>query len=352
MKVLYLKKGLTVHVGCFEQKVLPGELHDFDILNESLEHVETFNGCFRNYLKSIGKDSACLAIGFFDGVHIGHQEVIKTMLKDALEFGAEGVVVTFDRHPLSVVAPKRKPSLITTTAHKMKLLAELNVPCTVLLPFDQQLSRLPAETFVECLNYEIGKIRTISVGGNFLFGHNQGGDVELLKAMGRKLGFEAQGIKPVALERKRVSSTRIREAIKNGDLDLASKMLGRAYSIFSRVIKGMGVGKTIGFPTANLDISGLVLPPCGVYAARVQSGSQKYKAILNLGYKPTVSQENPVLNCEVYIFDFDQDLYDKNIEVVFIEKIREEKKFSSLNELKSQIQKDILTAHKILDANS
>lgn len=349
--MMYLNKGLTVHIDYSGEKpkIVPDIPHEYDVLNSSLEKTYTYNGCFMDYLRSSGKKTVCVAIGFFDGVHLGHQEVIKAMKDDAEKHDALSVVVTFDKHPRSVVSTRMAPPLISTLAHKMRLIEGLGVSHAVLLPFNLELSRLPAESFVECLYYELGSIATVSVGQNFLFGHNRGGDVNLLKRMGEKLGFAARGIKPVSIEGKRISSTRIRESIKKGELEFVKRMLGRNYSIFSRVIRGAGLGKTIGIPTANLDISGLGLPPCGVYAARIVIENNRLNGILNLGYKPTVSGKNPQLTCEVHIFDFSRDLYSKMIEVEFLEKIRDEKKFASLDELKSQIQSDIQVAKNLLE---
>jgi riboflavin kinase/FMN adenylyltransferase len=350
MKVFYLNKGLTVHVDYSEEKprIVRDVAHGFEVLNESFEKTGTFEGCFRDYLKLSGKKTVCIAIGFFDGVHLGHQEVIKAMTDDARKYDALSVVVTFDKHPQNVIS-HRTPLLISTLAHKMRLLDRFGVSYTLLLPFNLELSRLPAECFVECLYNELGSLATVSVGQNFLFGHNREGDVNLLNRMGVKLGFTARGIKPVTIDGKRISSTRIRESIKKGELEFVSRMLGRKYSIYTDIIRGAGLGKKIGFPTANMDINGLGLPPCGVYAAQVIIGNERFNGILNLGYKPTVSGKNPLLTCEVHIFDFNRDIYSDKIEVEFLDKIRDEKKFGSLEELKLQIKNDIQIARQLFE---
>ncbi|MCX7872644.1 MAG: bifunctional riboflavin kinase/FAD synthetase [Verrucomicrobiae bacterium] len=349
MKVLFLSKGLAVHRSvCGEGVYLDSESsHEFEVFDVVFSEKRVFNGCVRDFFQQNGVRGVCIAIGVFDGVHLGHQQVVKRMLQDARNYDSARVVVTFDRHPKTVIPHAKPPLMITTLAHKLKLMESLGVDYTVLIPFDVELSRLSGECFVKCLNREVGSIRSVSVGQNFLFGHNRQGSVELLKEIGGRMGFSVNGINPVSLGGRTISSTRIREAIGGGDLEIASQMLGREYSIFSRVVRGEGIGRRLGFPTANLDIRGLVLPPCGVYAARVILRDKEYYGVLNLGYRPTVSARSSVLSCEVHLFDFSADIYSENIEVVFVEKLRDEKRFASVDDLRSQIKADIEGALRI-----
>ncbi|HYG33651.1 MAG TPA: riboflavin biosynthesis protein RibF, partial [Clostridia bacterium] len=191
---------------------------------------------------------------------------------------------------------------------------------------------------------DLGQIRSVCVGANFCFGYKRSGNVELLRTLGSELGFGVHGTASVALDGQTVSSTRIREAILSGNLDHASQMLGRAYSLTGTVIEGDRLGRQIGFPTANIDTTGLALPPGGVYAVHAEINHQSYRAVLNVGYRPTLRNPNPQLRVEAHLLGFQGDLYGQELEVVFVEKIREEKKFASLSELQRQIEKDIQTA--------
>ncbi|MCX6890014.1 MAG: hypothetical protein NTX51_00585, partial [Verrucomicrobia bacterium] len=179
---------------------------------------------------------------------------------------------------------------------------------------------------------------------NFLFGHKRSGDVQLLKRLGAELGFVVHGLAAVSLDGKAVSSTRIREAIRSGDLDAASQMLGRAYSVCGTVVRGDGLGRKLGFPTANLDATGLALPPNGVYAVHAETGGRRYLSVLNIGHRPTLESPAPQLRVEAHLVDFAGDLYGSELEVSFCERLRPERKFESVGELREQIARDILDA--------
>ena len=217
----------------------------------------------------------CLAIGVFDGIHLGHQQVIRQTITDARQHQALSIVITFDRHPNSVVAPDRTPPLIYSLPQKLRVIASLGVEATLLIRFDQAFSEQSGERFVRDLVRDFREIHSICVGSSFTFGHRRTGNVALLKNLGQELQFAVRSLAAVSLDGTVVSSTRIREAVRQGDLDAASQMLGRAYSISWPVIKGDQLGGQLGFPTANLDVTGLVLPPDGVYAAhaRIQENS-------------------------------------------------------------------------------
>jgi len=286
----------------------------------------------------------CLAIGFFDGVHLGHQQIIRQTLADARRHEAIGLVVTFDRHPSTVVTPHRVPPLIYSLPQRLRTIESLGTAALLLLHFDKAFSLQTGEQFVRALVEKLGQIRSISVGANFVFGHNRTGDVELLKRLGRTLGFTVHGLAAVSLDGKIVSSTRIREAIARGNLDAVSQMLGRPYSIAGQVTRGDGLGRRLGFPTANLDTTSLALPPHGVYAVHAEAAGESHRAVLNIGLRPTLNNPRAELRVEAHLLDFDADLYGQEIEISFVERLRPERRFGSLRELRNQIAQDILDA--------
>lgn len=287
-----------------------------------------------------GQRPVCVALGFFDGVHLGHQQVIRQMLAEAHTHEALAVVVTFDQHPAAVVAPGRVPPLLQTRAQRVKALAELQPDAIWVLHFDRELSRLTPEQFVLFLQSGLVRLRSLCVGANFRFGHRRAGDVALLHQLGRRYGFSVHGLSVVGLDGNVISSTRIRQAIATGHLDLAAQMLGRPWALAGRVVRGDGLGRQLGFPTANLSTPGLVLPPNGVYTARCVVDQQIYRAVLNIGVRPTVAQQ-PERRVEVHLLDFAGDLYGCELEVVVLEKIRDEQRFPTLDALRRQIEADV-----------
>lgn len=286
----------------------------------------------------------CLAIGMFDGVHLGHQQVIRQAVADAEQHEGLAVVVTFDQHPASVLAPGRVPPLIHSLPQKLRVIEALRVDVVLLIHFDYAFSRMPGETFIRELARDMGRIQSLSVGSAFTFGHQRSGNLELLRRLGREFDFTVHGLAAVALDGQTVSSTRIREAIRAGRLEAAQQMLGREYSLAGRVVEGDRLGRKLGFPTANLDAAGLVLPPSGVYAIHVEVGGTRHRGVLNIGHRPTLANPAPQLRVEAHLLDFQGDLYGQEIEVTFVEKLREERKFPSLDALRLQIEQDVALA--------
>src|SRR6185369_8183812 len=268
-------------------------------------------------------------------------QIIRQTISDARQHEGLAVVLTFDRHPNVVVAPAKVPPLIYPLPRKLRAIEGLGVDNLLLLHFDREFSQQTGEDFVKRLVREIGPIQSLCVGSNFVFGHKRSGNVELLKRLGAELRFVVHGMAAVSLDGKAVSSTRIREAIARGDLDGAGQMLGRTYSLSGKVIPGDGVGRKLGFPTANLEVAGLALPPGGVYAIHAEVEGQAFRAVLNIGHRPTRNQPAPVLHVEAHLLDFTGDLYGKDLEVVFVDRLRDEKKFNSMDELRDQIGRDI-----------
>jgi riboflavin kinase / FMN adenylyltransferase len=293
-----------------------------------------------------GSRKICVAIGVFDGVHLGHQQVIRQSVFDARQHEGLALVVTFDRHPNEVVAPKRTPPLIYSLPQKLRVIASFEVEAALLVHFDRAFSEIPAEQFIRDLVRDLGQVYSVCVGSTFTFGHKRRGDVSLLERLGGELGFKVHGLSALALDGERVSSTRIREAIRRGNLDGASQMLGRAYSLSGTVVEGDHLGKQIGFPTANLNVAGLVLPPPGVYAAHADLRGQTFRAAVNIGSRPTLGNSGPS-RVEVHLLDFFEDIYGEEVEIAFVDKLREEQKFPSLDALKEQIARDIESARTL-----
>ncbi len=289
----------------------------------------------------------CAAIGMFDGVHLGHQQVLRQAVTDAHQHEATSLCVTFDRHPATAIAPERAPRLIQSLPQRLHAIESLGVDATLLLKFDEPMSRITAKDFAHNLHRDLVEIKSLCVGAMFAFGHNREGNVDLLKQLGQELDFTVHGLASVALNGKTISSSSIRQAIKAGDFDAATQMLGREHALAGKVIRGDGRGRELGFPTANLDITGLCIPPSGVYAAHVRVEGQTHRAAVNIGLRPTVKEPEPRLHIEAHILDFEGDLYDEELEITFVEKLRDEEKFDSLEALKEGIAKDVDDVRKL-----
>ncbi len=295
-----------------------------------------------------GSKRVCAAVGVFDGLHLGHQAVLGRARADAAAVGGIVVVVTFDRHPNSVVAPERTPAPIYSLPHKLRVLEALAVDATWLIPFDEEFSRIEADAFVRQLARDFQPLHSLSVGSGFTFGYRRRGNLELLSRAGREHGFQVHGLSAIEFRGEVVSSTRIRETIRTGDLEAATAMLGRPYSVSGMVVRGDGLGRGMGIPTANLAVTDLVLPPDGVYAAEVLLEGQAHPAVLNLGCRPTLRQPTPSRQFEAHLLDFEGDLYGRELEVVFRQRLRDERRFADLAELKSQIRRDMDGARQAL----
>ena len=288
-----------------------------------------------------GNRKVCLAIGVFDGVHLGHQQIIRQTVTDARQHDALAVVVTFDQHPSAIVAPDRVPPNIFTRAQKLREIQALGADVFLEVPFDREFSQKTGEVFIRELAGDFGKIQSVCVGADFVFGCKRSGNVALLQKLGAESGFQVHGHAAVALDGEVVSSTRIREAIRTGNLDAASQMLGRPYGISGLVVKGDKIGRQLGFPTANLSVAGLILPPNGVYAGWATCSGRNYRVALNIGLRPTVASAAPQLRVEAHLLDFAGELYGSELEVQVGQKLRAERRFDSVDELRQQIAEDI-----------
>ncbi|MEY2547312.1 MAG: riboflavin kinase / adenylyltransferase [Verrucomicrobiota bacterium] len=288
-----------------------------------------------------------LAIGVFDGVHLGHQAVISTSAEHSRAANGTPVVVTFDPHPEKVLRPEKAPHLLTATQHKIALIRDLGVHHLLVVTFDKQFAATPPEKFVERLVAHSKPLREICVGHEWSFGKGRAGNLDLLKQLGARAHFNVVGITPVTVNGDIVSSTAIRQAVEHGDFARAAQMLGREYSILGTVVHGDNLGKQIGFPTANLSAHSEQFPPNGVYFAEAKIDNQLLRGLVNLGVRPTVSSGKHARVLEIYLFDFDRDIYGKDVEVRFLKYLRPEKKFASVEALKQQIAEDVRAARAL-----
>lgn len=294
-----------------------------------------------------GRRKVCLAIGVFDGVHLGHQQIIRQTITDARQHEAVALIVTFDQHPSAIVAPDRVPPLIYSIPQKVRTIEALGADALLEIPFDREFSQQTGEAFIRSLARDLGQIQSICVGADFVFGHKRSGNVPLLRQLGSELHFQVHGLAAVALDGETVSSTRIRETIRSGDFDAASQMLGRAYSIAGKVVHGDHFGHKLGFPTANLDTPGMLLPPNGVYAAQARVADKSFRSVLNIGIRPTIQNPTPAPRVEVHLLDFTGDLYGQEMEITFAAKLRDENRFPSVEALRAQIQQDVAAARAV-----
>ncbi len=303
-----------------------------------------------NVIRSAGELHASnrpvsIAIGVFDGVHRGHQAVLNEALREARLLNGLAVAVTFDRHPNAVVAPARTPPSIQTISQKLRAISLLGFDATLLLEFNESLSAITGEDFIRSLAADFVSMKNVSVGEGFTFGHKRSGDVALLSGLGASLGFNVDELAPLSFAGQIISSTRIREEVRGGNLNASSDMMGRPYAIEGDVGRGDRIGHQLGFPTANIQTAGLVLPPNGVYAALVDGAP----AVMNIGVRPSLTNIKQVLRVEVHFLDFEGDLYGNILEVTPVQKLREEQRFGSLEDLRTQIDRDIQRTRKVLE---
>jgi riboflavin kinase/FMN adenylyltransferase len=297
-----------------------------------------------------------VTIGAYDGVHLGHQAVIAEVRRRAAAGGRRSVVVTFDRHPASVVRPESAPRLLTDLEQKLELLAATEIDRTLVITFDEARSEEPADDFVREVLVGCLAAKVVIVGEDFHFGHQRKGNVELLRSMGQELGFEVEGLALVdasgasAGDRARVSSTAIRHALVEGDLPAAVAMLGRPYEVRGSVAHGDKRGRELGFPTANVSVPGdILLPADGIYAGWLErADGSVLPAALSLGRRPTFYVEAHASLLEAHVLDFDGNLYDEHVRVRFVARLRGEIRFDSVEDLVAQIRLDCDDARKIL----
>jgi len=280
-----------------------------------------------------------LALGNFDGVHRGHRKILDRLHRVASERGATSVVMTFDPHPPRVVRPDKAPPLLMTKSQKLEAIAQAGVQGAAIVRFTRELSQWDPEMFVRTVLVDWLHVSEVWVGANFLFGHDRSGNFSMLRDLGGRYGFKAEKIDPVRYKDFVVSSTRVRRLVSEGRMDEAGALLGHEYVLDGTVMRGDQRGRTLGFPTANLCTDNELLPPHGVYATTARVGEAVYASITNIGTRPTVEQSGRTV-IETHIFDLDKDLYGSTIRVGFVQRLRDERAFESLDLLRAQIDSD------------
>lgn len=287
-----------------------------------------------------------MTIGNFDGVHLGHRELFRRVVARAGEQGGESLVLTFDPHPLKFIAPERAPRLINTSAEKERLIAASQVDVLLTPPFTESLRALSAEAFVEQVLVATIGVRHVIVGFDYAFGAERQGDVELLRRLGDRHQFGVEVIQPVSSEGGVYSSTLIRRLVSAGRVAEVVSQLGRHFNLGGTVVAGVGRGRKLGFPTANLVTEKELLPADGVYAVKVRIAADVYDGVVNIGGTPTFADTRRTI--EVHLLDTDRNLYGKQVRVYFIDRLREEKRFSGSDELVRAIAADVVRSREIL----
>ncbi|MBL7084862.1 MAG: bifunctional riboflavin kinase/FAD synthetase [Candidatus Omnitrophica bacterium] len=295
-----------------------------------------------------------LTIGVFDGVHLGHQKIIKDVVRKARALKGTSMVLTFNPHPLRIVRKSPRAPLITPVEHRVELLKRLDVDVCLLLDFDKELCKLSAEDFVKRILLEAIKVEYVIAGEGFRFGRNRSGSLVLLEKLSKLYGFNMRRIKNIKMNNQIVSSTKIRLLIQQGKIKKANELLGRSFSIYGKVKKGSARGRILGYPTANIEPQQEIAPARGVYAVLVKLNNKVFSGVLNIGARPTFNlrQQKAHPTIEVHIFNFHNRIYGKRLEVFFIQRIRSEKKFLSQEALLEQIKKDASRAKKILKSSN
>lgn len=288
-----------------------------------------------------------LAIGVFDGLHLGHQEVIRAAQEHAAQHHGTAVVMSFEPHPLAVLRPGSEPKRLCGTAYREVLLERMGVTTTLLCPFDEFTAATPAALFLDTLTRDCKPLGCISVGYGWSFGKGRSGNIHLLMEHGEREDFAVYGVPPIRVDGEVVSSTLIRDAVSGGDLIKASRLLGRDYALYGEVMHGRELAHQLGFPTANVRPEVELLPPFGVYAVTVAIEGMTKPGIANLGVRPTVETGDTVPSLEVHLFDWSGDLYGQKLEVTLGDFIRPEQKFAGIMELKQQIEADVTLARGI-----
>lgn len=299
-------------------------------------------------ISSLDEDTV-LTFGTFDGVHIGHRAIIAETVNQSRVLNLKNIVLSFDPHPMSFLSPKECPPLLTTTAKKLELLQERDVDIVILAKLRLHISNMSPEDFVTRLVVRRLRARCLVVGYDCKFGRARKGNAVLLQKLGDKYHFTVKIINPQKVGNIVVNSTRIRKAIAQDDFHLARQLLGRIYSISGRVIQGQGIGRQIGYPTANINAGNQMLPSDGIYAIRAIVNNQMFDGVLSMGIRPTFKDN--LFQIEAHLFNFIDCIYGQTIEILFIEKIRDEQAFSSIAELRVQIECDIAKAKEILARN-
>jgi len=297
-----------------------------------------------------GSKKTILALGVFDGLHRGHQALIKAAVKRARKIKGQAVVMTFDPHPVHVLHPKSYLPMIASVPYRLKLIEDLGVDKSIVVRFTKRFSRLTPQQFVRRYIVERLQPKEIYVGDDFRFGQNRCGTLDMFQALGEKFGFTIGIMHTVKTGKAKIGSSMIRQLIASGKLKQASRLLGRGVSIMGQVVKGDKRGKTLGYPTANVNVNNAVIPPIGVYAVKIILYNQTFYGMANIGQRPSFKSISNKINVEVHIFDFNGNLYGKTIIIEFVKRIRRERIFPSKEKLIAQLKKDHINSLSILQA--
>ncbi|OGO11500.1 MAG: riboflavin biosynthesis protein RibF [Chloroflexi bacterium RBG_16_47_49] len=299
-------------------------------------------------LSGVNLQDTCLTIGSFDGVHMGHQQLIKELNQNAHRVGAKPVVLTFHPHPSVILRGRTGSFYLTTVPEKVKLLDELGTDIVISHPFTYELSRSTAREFVLYLMEHLG-FRQLWTGYDFALGKGREGNVEYLRSLGAELNFQVHVVKPITSDGQTISSSQIRNLLMQGSVEEANKSLGRPYKVTGEVIHGDGRGKSIGIPTANLDTGNeKLIPGAGVYACRVVIMDKLWPAAVNIGTRPTFESADQRAHVEAHILDYSNDIYAQQITIEFISRLRGEQRFQGVEELISQIHNDINKTRELI----
>jgi riboflavin kinase/FMN adenylyltransferase len=292
-------------------------------------------------LEAFPPDAApsAVALGAFDGIHLGHRAILGTAVSLAQQGRLRAVACTFDRHPTEVLQPDRAPVPITSLEERLELIAETGIDTTVVIPFTPAIAATEAKAFVQDVLIGTLKAHEVVVGFNHRFGRGARGDAQLLETLAGPLGFRAHVVPALTVDGVAVSSSEIRSALQRGDLPAAARLLSRPYSIRGTVVRGAGRGRTLGFPTANVKTERPLGLPVGVYVCRLLVGTRQHQAVVNVGFRPTFGETE--LAVEAHVLDFTGDLYDERVTLTFIRRLREERKFPNVDALRQQIALDV-----------
>lgn len=296
---------------------------------------------------------AVFTIGNFDGVHLGHQAILRYVVDRADALGTVSAIMTFDPHPVKLLRPRIAPRLLSNLNQRLELIKRTGIEIALVVPFTHRLARMTAEDFVK--NVLVDRLGTeeVYIGANFRFGADRGGDVALLERMGEELGFKAAASPIVEVDGGVVSSTRVRQAVSDGRVEEAATMLGRHVFIDGRVLEGKRLGRKLGFPTLNIEVKNEIEPACGVYvtAVHIPSFGRTFASVTNVGTRPTV-YENSVLTIETHLLDFMADVYRESVRLYFVRRLRSEVNFPSTVQLMAQIQRDVEASRLYFMQNS
>ncbi len=301
-----------------------------------IKGIESLNRSFRNPIVTLGN---------FDGVHLGHQDIFKRVREEASKVRGEGVVITFEPHPLKVLSPENFLPLLTPFRKKMMLIEKSGIKTVLCIEFSPEFSQISPSKFIKSILVEKINVKKVIIGYNYRFGKGQKGDAQTLNEAGKVFGFEVEVVAPFTIGQTVVSSSKIRDLIQEGEVERASRLLGRDYPIVGKVVEGVKRGRTLGFPTANLEISDELYPKPGVYAVELEWGQQRLYAVASVGTNPTFCSEQEAkgkpVSLEVHILNFNRNIYGEEIQVNFKIRIRDEMRFETSSLLIEQIKKDI-----------